>query len=343
MGGRVSGDYEDVVFFAADAAYLQIAWIAAHRAAAEPGRCFDVVIFTTLRDIAPPPGCKIVEVALPEPFRSLPTPAHLSPFCFARLVAPDFWLGRYRRALYLDSDVRLIGALAPLFKLDMRGATLAMAEDCGVFLRDPMAAAEFEIYRVSLGQDPQATYFNSGVILFDLPAWRAGQYWLRSLAFIEARNAPLIFLDQDILNTICAGKILELSPEWNFPTHYFGAPLDDLLCPKILHFVDILKPWRDPEWIDLHGPTEPAAFAQSLANSPWRTNRLSRFFRWLGSIFYSRTNAPRLNRQSIINHLTHFETQSATLAVTIRAGIAARLRTGRYADTNPAAEFKNPA
>ena len=140
------------VFFAADAAYFELAWVAARRAAAEPGRDFDVwmLVDKAPTGTAPPPGVFIKEIELPEVFIAVSGPAHMSAFSYARLLAADYWLRDYDRLLYIDSDTRIAGALTPLLELDLGHAMAAMAEDCGRYLGAAGGRENWDEYRARL-------------------------------------------------------------------------------------------------------------------------------------------------------------------------------------------------
>ncbi len=112
-------------------------------------------------------------------------------------------------------------------------------------------------------------YFNSGVILMNAPLWRAERLWERAGDFIAEHGRGLRFMDQDALNVLAAGRILELSPRWNFCTHYMGLGLEGMIRPQILHYLNVLKPWRDPEWAALYGREDAGAFAGLFKDTPW--------------------------------------------------------------------------
>lgn len=313
--------HANAVVFATDATYLPIAWTAAKAAAAQPGRNFDVLLLTApglTRDIPPPPGCAMREVELPTALHGLAGAAHMSPFAYARLAIPDLWAPDYDRLLYIDSDTRITGPLAPLFTLNLQGNIVGMAEDCGRFLRDGTARQSWDNYRRGLGLDPAAQYHNSGVLLIDTAMWRATDCWRRLRAFIEARAGDLIFMDQDALNVICAGRIAGLSPRWNFQTHYLGLGLEETVQPRILHYADILKPWRDPEWSKLHGDEDRRAFAALLAPPPV-AGLMPR--NWWGRLQAKRRR--RVTRGDVLSHLRHFTAMAPKLRREIPEGLAA--------------------
>lgn len=312
--------HANAVVFATDATYLPIAWTAAKAAAAQPGRNFDVLLFTApglTHGIPPPPGCTMREVELPAALRGLPAPKHMSLFTYARLAIADIWAPGYDRQLYIDSDTRITGSLAPLFGLDLRGATLGMVEDCGCFLRDATARKHWDDYRHRLGLNPGAPYYNAGVMLIDTAMWRAEDCWRRLREFIGARAGELIFMDQDALNVICAGRMAQLSPRWNFQTHYLGLGLEEAVQPRILHYADILKPWRDPEWAKLHGDVDARAFAALLADSPWPgLMPIGWWGRW-------QARRRRITGAEIKSHLRYFRAIAPRLRQEIPMGFAA--------------------
>ncbi|WP_155992560.1 glycosyltransferase family 8 protein [Acidocella facilis] len=257
------------VFFAADAAYLPLAWVAARDVAAQPGRDFDVCLLLP-EDVAapPPPGVRVLRVRLPEVLAHVAGPAHMSPFAYARLAAPALWLSDYDKLLYLDSDIRVSGDLSPLFALEMGEALAAMVEDCGRYLGAAGGREDWDEYRTRTGLRLDAPYFNSGVILMNAARWRAEALWAQAASFIAARGAQLRFMDQDALNVL-GGRILELSPRWNFCTHYMGLGLEGVVVPRVRHYLNVLKPWRDPEWAILYGKADVKVFGAAFARSPW--------------------------------------------------------------------------
>ncbi len=339
--------YEDAVFFAADRAFLPMAWIAARAAAQEPGRHFDVVVLTPhgAATKQPPPGVRVIEVDLPETMKAWPHPPHMSTFAYARLPAPEFWLSRYRRLLYLDSDTRITGPLAPLFGLDMQGAMLGMVEDCGRYLGDSAGRRDWAAYQTKIGLDPTATYFNSGAILIDVPRWREADGWARAASLVQTHRDELIFMDQDALNVVGAGQILELSPRWNFQTHYFALGLEDIVQPHVLHYANVLKPWRDPEWRLLYGEDDSLAFAKLFATSPWphymspglythAKFKLHRRWQDYCARYHARHHR-HVKEQDIARHVANFTAMAPQLRQDVRAGFAAAAEAGRYADLPP--------
>ena len=317
------------VFFAADAAYLKLAWVAARSVAAEPGRDFDVwlLVEEALAGTEPPPGVFLRKIELPEAFISASGPAHMSAFSYARLLAADYWLRDYDRLLYIDSDTRIAGALAPLFQLDLGHAIAAMAEDCGRYLGDAGGRENWDAYRTKTGLPLDAPYYNAGVMLLDAARWREEALGRQAEAMVRARGQALRFMDQDVLNVLLGGRIAELSPRWNFMTHYMGLGLEDAVQPRILHYANVLKPWRDPEWTVLYGKADVRAFARLFADSPWP----GFVHKGLGSALPWRKQAAlRAARQTrhvpeaaLAGHVANFTAMAPRLRHDMREGFAA--------------------
>ena len=117
------------------------------------------------------------------------------------------------RVLYLDSDVIVKNDISTVFSaLDESDAPLAMAEDMTVsFLPD------YKRYVLGAGGE-ERVYYNAGVILFDLPRWRAARCEERVLSFVRENTKPLMFCEQDILNILFGMQTHTLSNFYNFCT-----------------------------------------------------------------------------------------------------------------------------
>ena len=68
--------------------------------------------------------------------------------------------------------------------------------------------------------DKDDAYFNSGVILMDLAGWRRENVLKKLLDFYGDHAGSLFACDQDTINGALNGRILPLSPRYNFFTNY---------------------------------------------------------------------------------------------------------------------------
>jgi lipopolysaccharide biosynthesis glycosyltransferase len=100
-------------------------------------------------------------------------------------------------------------------------------------------------------------YFNGGVLVFFLDAWKKNglsQNLLSTISKIDNSEMEIrhSLYDQDILNIICASNKASLDKTFNsFVIPYANAPATDFyrigkeFQPKILHFMTNTKPFKD--------------------------------------------------------------------------------------------------
>lgn len=157
-----------------------------------------------------------------------------------------FWIGdllaRHGRALYLDPDIIVTGDVGPLWEMDLDGRTVAAV---------PIPASTRPIQH---GMPAGSLFFNAGVILFDLDAWRAKGYKDICLKYLAENPDKALDSDQDILNLCLIDDWVPLPYVWNvisafyFPTwHDTKLSSDELAAvrrdARIIHFNGGAKPW----------------------------------------------------------------------------------------------------
>lgn len=193
----------------------------------------------------------------PELWRSVSVP----PFACARLLAPDILSG-YKRILYLDSDVRVAGSVAPLFALDMKGKTIGAARHMLTQHVDKKKI-EWEQRLKGIGLDASEPFFNSGMVLIDADKWRRDGMTDVALDCLARFGSALYEIDQDCLNIIFRNAWLPLSPRWNWAPGLAGPEAEALVKPVVFH--NFAKPWKFKE-----APRrEVALFRQMLAQTPY--------------------------------------------------------------------------
>jgi lipopolysaccharide biosynthesis glycosyltransferase len=242
-----------VVFFCVDDRYFPVAATQAIRVLEVAGSAVEVHIFvdgagpaTSLVAALEERGAGRLHVQVNKLLNHLPREAPIgltgSRIVYGRLFAPRYIDAE--RALYLDVDIGLEGALDPLFELDMRGATIAAIPDLELI---------YEANRRTPLNDPLAglRYFNAGVILFDCDRWRARDVHsdLRAWA---AQNPHERYADQAFLNAAEEGRWLPLSPRWNCQGSLIVSGLATTIAPHIFHFTG-WRPWEKPR-LPIHVP-----------------------------------------------------------------------------------------
>lgn len=192
---------------------------------------------------------------------------------YYRLCLPSL-LQSLSRIIYLDADTVVLRDLAPLFDLPVNDFPLAAMPDYALYYFELISAIPvgerrapvISYLRNILGIEYRgpASYFNSGVMLLNLDAWRTLDIAARYVAFIE-RFDDLQWPDQDALNLICGQRFLALDARWNAFARWCEAPSwvgpSDALAalqkdwvhdPWIVHFSGDCKPWKAGHFRTVH-------------------------------------------------------------------------------------------
>jgi len=113
------------------------------------------------------------------------------------------------RIVYLDCDTLVVDSLTGLLSLDLNGKAFAIAYDC---LRNE--------YKKLIGLTPERPYFNSGVLVVDLKAWRVRKCTERVFEHMKNVRASYMFGDQDFFSVVLHEDAARLPVRYNFLTHY---------------------------------------------------------------------------------------------------------------------------
>jgi lipopolysaccharide biosynthesis glycosyltransferase len=175
------------------------------------------------------------------PVRHLAVSERYPASTYLRLLIPAFLPNCLVKAIYLDSDLIVHGNIAELWDADLGGNPLLAVQDKGV----PTVGSSrsgLANYR-ELGLDPSAKYFNSGVLVFDLWAWRKRRLDERVIDYIAAHPSQTGFGEQDALNAVLAAEWGGLEARWNQQVWAWDADAEREYRSGILHFVFTSKPW----------------------------------------------------------------------------------------------------
>ena len=174
------------------------------------------------------------------------------PIVLARLVLDRLLPESAGRVLYLDGDTLVRGSLKELWQTDLQGQTLGAAVE-------PTCSRK---RKNALGLEG-APYYNAGVLLIDLDAWRANKTGEEILAFYREKGGYLFANDQDAINASQKGRIATVSPAYNYHNTYdlYRYRLLEKNCdypvpskeeierirqnPCIVHFLGEERPWRE--------------------------------------------------------------------------------------------------
>jgi lipopolysaccharide biosynthesis glycosyltransferase len=248
------------IAFAADERYVPHAAAMIHSAASQRGASPLTFHFLHPQDLSPSTreslcalGKRLGTEVLCHGFTStdvegLPAMGRITPVMWLRIFLPRLLPG-ISRVLYLDCDTLVMDSLESLWHTDLKGAWLGAVSN--VF------EAGREGHARRLGLAAPRDYFNSGVLLLDLDAWRREGCAERILALARDPDAGLVWPDQDALNTVFAGHWHSLHPRWNCQNSLFyfkwardvfgdRVVAEATSRPGILHFEGgaLSKPWH---------------------------------------------------------------------------------------------------
>lgn len=189
--------------------------------------------------------------------------AHYTVDTYVRIWVEDFFPADVDRVLYLDSDMVVVGDIAPLCQVDLEGALMAAVDipgsDRGVTL---------------LGLKPEDGYFNAGMLVIDLRRWRSTGAGKTVLTYIQEHPERVAY-DQDALNACFHDCTKRLEYKWNVIRPFYREPIP-LPLPRaeieqirreavIIHFNGGSKPWS---YFADHPETR--AYQKYLRMTEWR-------------------------------------------------------------------------
>lgn len=139
------------------------------------------------------------------------------------------------KAIYLDCDIVVLSDISEFYHIDLENKIL------GVVVDDVVANNEdFKIY-VKEAVGVEATkYFNSGVLLMNLDAYRENKIEELFIKVIKEFHFASVAPDQDYLNFFCYGKVKYLDKSWN------RMPIEDGYEGELnlIHYNMFMKPWH---------------------------------------------------------------------------------------------------
>ena len=165
------------------------------------------------------------------------TSRRLSNVVYARLLIDRLLPPEVERIIYLDCDTMVHDRIEELYDVDLQGHPIAA-------VRDVMSVSIVGGRDIRNNRDLFDTadpYFNSGMLVIDVPKYRAIDVGARLEAAIADGVMARIYYDQDLLNLIFRNNWRALPSRWNtIDAHYSHEAAD----PAILHYTGPFKPWH---------------------------------------------------------------------------------------------------
>ena len=187
-----------------------------------------------------------------------PVSGWVSEAVYLRLTIGDA-LSDHEKVLYLDADTLVLGDLRPLLLTPLQGAALGAVRDPqNPVIGEGIALPDWAELGLPHGRD----YFNSGVMLLDLPGCERQELFTKARRFLAEHPGKVVLWDQDALNVAAADQWQRLDRRWNTfgistlaaqpdyrhddaePYSPLAMLLADEATASILHFAGPAKPWR---------------------------------------------------------------------------------------------------
>ena len=155
---------------------------------------------------------------------------------YFRLFIPNLY-PQYNKAIYLDSDIVVLGDVSELYNVEIGDNLIAAAPDDVI-----QTTKVFQEYAEKVvGVTDYRNYFNAGILLMNLDELRKVNFQEKFLYLLETIKFT-VAQDQDYLNRLCKGKVKIIEKGWDrMPIANDDLPIEDI---KIIHYNLADKPWR---------------------------------------------------------------------------------------------------
>lgn len=175
-------------------------------------------------------------------FAGLPLWGRMPVSTYFKLAITDLLPETVSKAIWLDCDLLVLGDIGELWDRAPGAAHASAVQDVVV----PLVSSRFgiESHR-ELGIDGRSMYFNAGVMVVNVDAWRSDSISEKAIEYLRHNERSVTFWDQEGLNAALAGKWVALESRWNYNA---SVPRRNAHTgrhsPSIVHFAGGLKPWR---------------------------------------------------------------------------------------------------
>lgn len=169
-------------------------------------------------------------------FRDMSRDFGHSHMAYARLMLPEMMTEE--RIVYADSDFVFQKDVSTLARVDLAGHVVGACPD---LLIQTMGRGGYDCD--ALGLDPDAAYFNSGLMVMDLKRWRDLRVSETAIAHLEKHGASWPYWDQGALNVTLYERWQPVETSWNYPSLCLSDGGNTSGDGLNVHFVGPRKPW----------------------------------------------------------------------------------------------------
>lgn len=183
-------------------------------------------------------------------FADAPTVRYYSQAMYYRLLAAKFLPEDMERILYLDPDMLIINPIQSLYETDMGNSLYAACIHKGIVnISKPINKVRLSAYEAE-------GYYNSGMLLMNLPAIRRSVHAEEIFEYVKKNRQLLVLPDQDVINSLYGDRILSVDESlWNYHAGKYSEYLLASAGEKdlnwvaqntaILHYCGKRKPWHN--------------------------------------------------------------------------------------------------
>ena len=208
---------------------------------------------------------------------------------YMRLFIPYFIPEGVDKVLYLDVDMIAETDISLLVETNMQNHIVAAVQDPRV-LQFGHHWGGVPNYHV-LGFKPNTPYFNTGLLLINIAAWRENNITAKVIDCINRNKKYAFYPDQYGLNVVLANQWLSLDSRWNF---FSSEKESNQASAAIIHFIERKPIYRSYYFNDAFKEK----FYQYLQQTEWKS------FRPLGEIrrYYKKINNLVYKKQFQLTH-----------------------------------------
>lgn len=179
-------------------------------------------------------------------------PEYIKISTYYRLVISELLPQDYSKAIYLDSDLLVVGDLGHLWDINIGENYLLAVQDLFTpYVSSPLGLINYR----ELDLSPDTKYLQAGVLVINLAKWRSDCIAAKCVEYLLNYREYIRWHDADVLNAVLANKWGELDPKWNLVPQIYKVNGKDILMseeahkdlidnPYIIHFSTHAKPWN---------------------------------------------------------------------------------------------------
>lgn len=158
---------------------------------------------------------------------------YISAETYYRYLLPNL-LPNIDKILYMDADIIVNGDISSLYDTDISKYYIAGGYD--LYIDDIK-------YKSKIGFEQDELYVNAGVLLMNLKQMRTDNIPQKLIDTTKNMASKVKYQDQDIINIVCRGKILEFDSIYNYTSHNILKEKSKYKHAVVIHYTGPNKPW----------------------------------------------------------------------------------------------------